>query len=127
MATLVLDQFTHEKAGDRQIVESRMSKYNERPLTPRVGDIIRTPDGIKRVGHVYSDGQIQLCTYGSFYLGDCGISMSGSLDESYSLDRFVPTHTSDSAEIWIFSGDRAMADNGIRYMVDFRVYDLRYQ
>ena len=76
------------------------------------------------MGHVYSPLHIQLCNYGSFYLGDCGISMSGSLDESYSPDRFAPTHLSDNAEIWIFSGDRAMADNGIRYMVDFRVYDL---
>lgn len=111
---------------DRAIIETRMAKYDE-VTTPRVGDWVDFDNGNgarQRISYVWDWGTLgaQTSPGGSFYLGDCGASFSGSLDPLVPLESLTLTDEVRPGRVWIFHHDRHVAHNGVDVEVPFRVY-----
>lgn len=90
--------------------------------SPMVGDFVRLKDGrLKRIAHIWGDGDIQLCDGGSFYLNASGsCSMSGSLDSSLQLQlELVGVHR---GLCWRFADGIAGAGRGVDFVIDFNLF-----
>lgn len=97
---------------------------------PREGDYIEFADGnTRRVSHVWpadwhDDGfaRCQTSEQGSWYLGNGGVSFSGSLYGSVSEDTLTLTEERRDGSVWFFHHDHHRAHNGIHTSIPFRVY-----
>lgn len=115
-----------------QIFQEREQQYNTLGGM-RVGDWVKLPNGeYTRITHVWrnengSPFSVQTggTFYGSFYLGDGYISYSGGLDPGLDPKDLIPTHEKKKGQIWFFKNDHWKADNGIDYIMLFRVFLLR--
>ena len=115
-----------------KILEDRMKEYNAIPGA-RVGDWIREQNGrMTRVTHDWNDeGQTDETIqhgggeYGQFYLGKGYISYSGGLDAGIKKNQLRDTGETKQGKIWFFIDDWYTTHNGIEYMVDFRVYEVK--
>ena len=115
-----------------KILADRMAEYNLIPGA-RVGDWIREPDGRRsRATHDWNqDGEMSETIqhgggeFGQFYLGSGYISYSGGLDTGIKKNQLRDTGETKQGKIWFFIDDWYTAHNGIEYMVDFRVYEVK--
>ena len=110
------------------ILKNRMNTYNQIP-GPRVGDWIREPNGrITRATHDWGDDSIMQHgggEFGQFYLGNGYISYSGGLNTGIKKASLVKTDEMKPGKVWFFRNNYPTAGNGIDYMVDFRVYEVK--
>ena len=90
--------------------------------SPVVGDFVRLKNGrLKRIAHIWDDGDIQLCDGGSFYLNSSGsCSMSGSLDSSFPLRLSLVGVQRGSC--WCFGDGIAGAGRGVSSEIDFNLF-----
>lgn len=110
------------------ILNNRMTRYNK--ITgPRVGDWIREYSGrMTRATHDWGDNSIMQHgggEHGRFYLDDGYLSYSGGLDTGIKKADLVRTDEVKSGAVWFFKRNYHTAHNGIDYMVDFGVYEVK--
>ena len=124
----MLEIYDKDKRRDdpknKAIVKKRMARHDRRKGI-RMGDyvILKNPKSMSRVTHDWGDSvQTGGDKDGSFYLGDSGISYSGSLDPSISKKKFKKTNMKKKGLIWIFDKDFAGAGRGVEYYATFRVF-----
>lgn len=113
--------------NDDTRLNNRMNKYNQ--ITgPRVGDWIREPSGrMTRATHDWGNDSIMQHgggEFGQFYLGDGYISYSGGLETGIKKASLKLTDEVKPGKVWFFKNNWPKVDNGIDYMVDFRVYEV---
>lgn len=118
-------QFDHR---DAEILKERVARLNTREGA-RVGDFVRFPDGtVRRFSYIWdfedgSDLSLQTAGGGSFYLGECGVSFSGSLYQGIPGKSLTLTNEKRNGDVWFFHHGFAGADCGVSAVVEFRVYE----
>jgi hypothetical protein len=106
---------------DEAIVAERMRNLNKQE-GPRVGDWVTFADGtLRRISYDWGDG-VQTSDYGSFHLGEYGVSFSGGLYGTVPTDSLTLTQISRPGDVWIFHHDMAGAGRGVHFQPEFRVY-----
>lgn len=94
---------------------------------PRVGDIIRFPNGAEtRVTYVWADhcqtvGKHGPASFALLWDGEC--SYSGSLDRGVMHEHLRFTGERKQARAWIFHHGIAMAHNGVDVMLNVHVFE----
>ncbi len=89
---------------------------------PRVGDYVDFADGVtRRISYLWP-GHAQTSDYGSYYLGNGYVSMSGSLFVPVPTDTLALTDEKRDGAVWFFHHDWAQAHNGIGMTIPFRVF-----
>lgn len=109
---------------DLAILTRRQAALQARPGV-RVGDFVEFACGtVRRVSYVWPDesASIQTSDGGSYYLGDAGASMSGSLKPSVPASTLTDTGDYRWGDVWFFHHDAAMAHNGVNAQAAFRVF-----
>ena len=108
---------------DSEILAYREAILN-RDKDPRVGDFVEFPGGeLRRIAYIWPDGGVQTCHVGaSFYLGEHGCSMSGSLFRSIPGHSLTLTDQTRPGGVWFFHENQPRANNGVRFNILFRVY-----
>ena len=108
-----------------QILERRVNAFNA-IKTIREGDYVRHLSGkMDRVTHVWDDSAQTGGCQSSYYLGERGyVSYSGGLDPGIPLNKLVLTDEVKKGMVWFFSRDNHTANNGVDFMIDFRVYNV---
>jgi len=115
---------------DAEILNKRESSFNS-VTGPRVGDFLKTPDGVLRLTHDWGDS-IQTTVrakhpcYGdaSFYLGDGYASFSGSLDSAIDKTLLRDTGETMPGSFWFFHHDFAGAGRGVHCKMACRVFEV---
>lgn len=92
----------------------------------QVGDFVKIlPNLTMRIGtHNYED-KYQICYGGSFYLGNSGCSMSGSLDDIVSSNDLVNTGELMDGSVWIFSENSSGGGRGVYSYIKFKVWEFK--
>lgn len=92
----------------------------------QVGDFVRIlPNLTMRIGTHNYDKNYQLCHGGSFYLGNNGCSMSGSLDDLISSDDLVNTGELMNGSVWIFSENSSGGGRGVYSFIKFKIWEFK--
>jgi hypothetical protein len=115
---------------DEEILRAREAIFN-RVAGPRVGDFLRTADGVLRFTHDWGDS-IQTTVrakhpcYGdaSFYLSDGYASFSGSLDPAIDKKILIDTGETMPGSFWFFHHDHAGAERGVSCSMICRVFEI---
>jgi hypothetical protein len=105
---------------NRGILRERFIAFSKR-RGPRIGDYIKRLDGKTSRLSVSWEDTFQSGS-GDYYLGDNGISFSGSCDTGIireNLER-IPGHC--NALFWFFKDDFWSANNGVSFSIPVRVY-----
>jgi hypothetical protein len=112
---------------DQAIIARRTEALNA--ITgPREGDFVDFADGTRRrIAYIWHDEHrqvlsVQTCRGGSFYLGNGGVSMSGSLYDGVKPETLTLTAETAPGSVWIFHHDWHTAHNGVDTEIQFRVY-----
>jgi hypothetical protein len=123
----------NEKEQEQQdkILAERMAAYNAIPGC-RVGDwIIELSGRMTRATHDWNEPGETCETiqhggseYGEYYLGNGYLSYSGGLDTGIKKNTLKNTGETKSGKVWFFINDYHTADNGIEYMVQFRIFKV---
>ncbi len=116
---------------DAAILRKREESFN-RVDGPRVGDFLRTPDGVLRFTHDWGDS-IQTTVrakhpcYGdaSFYLSDGYASFSGSLDPAIDKSLLRDTGETMPGSFWFFHHDVAGAGRGVYCTMPCRLFECQ--
>lgn len=98
---------------------------------PRVGDFLRTPDGMLRFTHDWGE-DIQTTVrakhpcYGdaSFYLSEGYASFSGSLDSAISKTLLRDTGEKQDGSFWFFHHGWVTAENGVYFKMPCRIFEM---
>lgn len=115
---------------DAEILHKRETAFNL-VSGPRVGDFLRTADGMLRFTHDWGDS-IQTTVrakhpcYGdaSFYLSEGYASFSGSLDPAIDKKSLRDTGEIMQGSFWFFHHDSAGADRGVSCAIACRVFEI---
>jgi hypothetical protein len=113
---------------DAEILKERVAQLNKRS-GPRVGDFVRFPDGtVRRFSYIWdfedgSDISAQTAGGGSFHLGECGVSFSGTLFSGIPGKSLTLTNEKRNGDVWFFHHGFAGADCGVNAVVEFRVFE----
>ena len=98
-------------------------------ITPLVGDYVRLAGGnLTRITAAYDNGRIQTGggTGSSYHLFVNGaLSYSGGLDSPFSSDLLSNSPDTKNGMVWAFSGAERKAHNGVSYVAEFRIFDLK--
>jgi hypothetical protein len=117
------------------VVDAEILKQYQRAFDlvpgPRVGDFLRTSDGMLRFTHDWGE-DIQTTVkakhpcYGdsSFYLGEGYASFSGSLDPAISKTLMRDTGETAEGSFWFFHHGFQGAGRGVNFRIPCRVYTL---
>jgi len=111
---------------DTQILAERESAFNQHH-GPRVGDFLRTQDGLLRFTHDWDDSLQTTCKQfgnGSFYLGKGYASYSGALDSAILKTKLRDTGMTELGAFWFFHHDYCTAHNGVECKFPCRVYEI---
>jgi len=118
-------------AEDAAILKIREQAFNAVD-GPRVGDFLRTSEGMLRFTHDWGDSIQTTVTakhpcYGdaSFYLSDGYASFSGSLAPSISKELLANTGETEEGCFWFFHHNWAGAGNGVDFRIPCRVFCLK--
>lgn len=107
-----------------KLIKNREIEFNKID-GPRVGDYLLLKDGsLRRLTQKWHDG-FQTTTEdceGSFYLGLCGASYSGSLDPTINLKEIELTDKNKLGKFWVFKNDEHKAHNGFDFKIKCRVF-----
>lgn len=114
---------------DKEILALRESLFNQME-GPRVGDYLRTPDGMLRFTHDWGD-TIQTTVRpshpcngdASFYLSEGHVSFSGSLNPGIAKDTLRDTGDKQDGSFWFFHHNDACAHNGVYFKIPCRVFE----
>jgi hypothetical protein len=108
-----------------KIHEERKSWF-ESSTDIETGDVIIFADGTKRrVSYIWrlEDGwEIQTSTGGSFYIGKCCISFSGSLYRSVPKSTCTLTEGKEEQPFWFFDQDWPRAHSAVHCKIPCRVW-----
>lgn len=113
---------------DAAILVERLAKLNARK-GPQVGEFVRFSDGtVRRFSYHWRDdegwdGGMQTSDEGSFHLGRCGVSFSGSLYSCLPTERMRATDETMMGRVWFFHHDHMTAHNGVDVQVPLRVWE----
>jgi hypothetical protein len=115
---------------DAEILANRERLFNLVP-GPRVGDYLRTPQGLLRFTHDWGDS-IQTTVRpthpcngdASFYLSDGYASFSGSLDPAIDKALLRDTEEKERGSFWFFHHNFAGADRGVSFTIACRVFEM---
>lgn len=117
-------------AVDGAILEQREREFN---LVdgPRVGDFLRTPEGLLRFTHDWGDtiqttvGPRHPCRGdASFFLSNDGhVSFSGSLDPGIDKSQLKDTGEIEEGYFWFFHHNEYRAHNGVTFKIRCRVFE----
>lgn len=112
--------------SNEEILQERTEQYNKKPGA-RVGDFLKLPYGlITRFTHEWEDSiQTGGTKNGSYYLGGGYLSYSGGLDSGAKKIDLVATEETREGSIWFFKNNDSRAHNGIEFMIQQRVFELR--
>lgn len=116
---------------DAEILAVRERIFNEE-RGPRVGDYLRTADGMLRLTHDWGD-TIQTTVRpshpcngdASFYLGEEHVSFSGSLDPGIAKCSLRDTGEKLEGSFWFFHHNHACAHNGVYFRIPCRVFEIK--
>ena len=124
-----LSERAHQKNLD--LIAARLIARQNR-TRPLVGDILRVEGGFLRFTREWDKTFQTTCNprenakSGGFHLTSDGLaSYSGSLAAGVDKSLIVNTGETMPAEFWIFNNDYAAAHNGIYFMLDCKVFELR--
>lgn len=115
----------HFDTNDQAIVDRRRTQLDTLP-GPRVGDFVEFADGtVRRISETWGDPpdrRAQTSDGGNFYLGEHGVSFSGSLYPAVPADSLTATGHTRPGAVWIFHHDHWRAHHGVHTTIPFRVY-----
>lgn len=112
---------------DTELLAQRVAAFDAVPGC-RVGDYIRFAGGVeRRISYIWRDEHdtpfsVQTSAGGSYYLGNGGLSMSGSLFTGIEPETLTDTGETLPGSVWFFHHNRMVAGGGRDATIAFRVF-----